>query len=90
VNELDDAARGVLSERLLAHAARGGQVVVVEPVAGFVAPWWASWRAAWQAQGGKADEWRVRVDLPPIVAKLDRAAGLNHRELTGRTLTLGF
>jgi hypothetical protein len=26
--------------------------------------------------------------LPPIVAKLDRAAGLNHRELTGRSLWL--
>ena len=25
--------------------------------------------------GGRADEWRVRIELPPIVAKLDRAAG---------------
>jgi hypothetical protein len=31
----------------------------------------------------------VRAELPPIVQKLDRAAGLNHRELTGRSLCLG-
>jgi hypothetical protein len=29
------------------------------------------------------------VELPPIVAKLDRAAGLNHRELTCRSLWRG-
>lgn len=90
INELDDAARQAVGERLLAHASRGGQVVVVEPLAGFVAPWWSTWRDAWQERGGKAVEWRARLELPPLVAKLDRAAGLNHRELTGRTLTLGF
>jgi hypothetical protein len=30
----------------------------------------------------------VRTELPAIVAKLDRAAGLNHREITGRSLWL--
>jgi len=35
-----------------------------------------------------AHEWRLRTELPPIVAKLDRAAGLNHREITGRSLWL--
>jgi hypothetical protein len=28
------------------------------------------------------------VELPAIVAKLDRAAGLDHREITGRSLWL--
>ena len=41
-----------------------------------------------EAAGGRADEWRFRLALPPIVAKLDRAAGLNHREITGRSLWL--
>jgi hypothetical protein len=31
----------------------------------------------------------VRVELPAIVAKLDRAAGLDHREQTGRSLWIG-
>jgi hypothetical protein len=38
------------------------------------------------AAGGRADEWRFRVPLPDVVARLDRAAGLDHRELTCRSL----
>jgi hypothetical protein len=88
VNELADGARDELLTRLLERAARGDRVLVVEPLAGFVARWWDSWKRAFTGAGGRADEWRFRVDLPPIVAKLDRAAGLNHRELTGRSLYL--
>jgi SAM-dependent methyltransferase len=90
LNELPDAGRDALLERLVARhrSNRGDRVLVVEPLAGFVARWWGRWRDAFQAAGGRADEWRFRVELPPIVAKLDRAAGLDHRELTGRTLWL--
>jgi hypothetical protein len=28
--------------------------------------------------------------LPELLGRLDRAAGLDHRELTARTLALGF
>jgi hypothetical protein len=63
-------------------------VLVVEPLAGGAAPWWNRWRDATRLAGGRVDEWRLRVELPPIVEKLDRAAGLNHRELTGRSLWL--
>ena len=86
MNELPDASREALLERLIARAADGDRVLIVEPLAGFVARWWGRWREKVMAAGGRADEWRVRVELPPIVAKLDRAAGLNHRELTGRSL----
>jgi hypothetical protein len=89
VNELSAERRGVLFSMLLAHAARGGAVVIVEPLAGFVAPWWPRWRAAVEAAGGRSDDWRTRVLLPPIVEKLDRATGLDHRELTGRSLAVG-
>jgi hypothetical protein len=89
VNEMDATARDALLPRLLAHAGRGGAVLIVEPLAGFVAPWWKHWQAVFEAAGGRADEWRLRADLPPIVQKLDRAAGLNHREITGRSLWLG-
>ena len=89
VNELSAATRDRLLPRLLSHAERGGRVLVVEPLAGFVAPWWPDWQRAFQSSGGRADEWRTPVSLPPIVEKLDRAAGLNHRELTGRSLSLG-
>jgi hypothetical protein len=78
-----------LLARFLERAARGDRVLIVEPLAGFVARWWNAWKQPFSAAGGRADEWRFRVELPPIVAKLDRAAGLDHRELTGRSLYLG-
>jgi len=86
VNELDAASRAALLPRLCAHAERGARVLLVEPVARAVAPWWTTWRTSFEAQGGRSDEWRVRRALPPIVEKLDRAAGLDHRELTARSL----
>jgi SAM-dependent methyltransferase len=88
LNELPDAAREPLLARLVERAARGDRVLVVEPLAGGVARWWNRWRDAIERAGGRADEWRVRVELPAIVAKLDRAAGLDHREITGRSLLM--
>ena len=89
LNELPDDSREAMLERLLDRAAHGDRVLIVEPLAGFVAPWWKRWAGAFASAGGRADEWRVRAELPQIVAKLDRAAGLNHREITGRSLWSG-
>ena len=91
VNELaDDKARDGLLQRLVDRAAKGDRVLVVEPLARFVARWWDQWRDVVVGVGGRADEWRFRRELPPIVAKLDRAAGLDHRELTARSLWLAL
>jgi len=89
LNEMGDAEREALLEKLLERVARGDRLLIVEPVAGFVARWWNRWRDRVERAGGRADEWRVHAELPPIVAKLDRAAGLNHREITGRSLWVG-
>jgi len=89
INELSDESRETMLARLLERAAHGDRVLVVEPLAGFVAPWWKRWADTFASAGGRADEWRVRAKLPDIVAKLDRAAGLNHREITGRSLWSG-
>lgn len=86
VNELADAERGRLRDRLLAAADAGSPVLVVEPLARRALAWWTGWAEAFGARGGRQDEWRFREELPPLVAKLDRAAGLDHRELTGRSL----
>ncbi len=74
--------------RLIDRAAAGDGLLIVEPLAGFVARWWSRSKDAVVAAGGRADEWRFRLPLPAIVAKLDRAAGLDHREITGRSLWL--
>jgi SAM-dependent methyltransferase len=89
VNELDERGRTSLLPRLIDRAANNDRILIVEPVARSVARWWTDWQRAFVAAGGRADEWRFRVELPPIVAKLDRAAGLDHRELTGRSLYIG-
>jgi hypothetical protein len=88
INELSDDDRVRILEAFIERAASGSQVLVVEPLAKGAAPWWNAWRDAFERAGGRADEWRFREALPPIVAKLDRAAGLDHRELTARSLWL--
>jgi hypothetical protein len=88
INELDEPSRDALRQRLLDRASRGDAVLVIEPLAGFVAPWWGEWRRTFEEAGGRADEWRARIELPAIVQKLDRAAGLDHRELTARSLAI--
>jgi len=86
LNELPDGSRDAAMQRLCARADAGDAVLIVEPLAGFVAPWWPRWQREIQQSGGRADEWRFRADLPAIVAKLDHAAGLDHSELTARSL----
>lgn len=89
VNELADADRDALLDRLLHRAGtHGDSLLIVEPIARGAMRWWDAWQGRVEAAGGRSDEWRFVSPLPPLVAKLDRAAGLNHRELTGRTLWL--
>ncbi len=89
LNELDPSARAAVRERLLDAAGRGARVLIVEPVAGAAVPDWPEWVAAVEAAGGRADQWRLDLELPPIVRKLDRAAGLDHRTVTVRSLWWG-
>jgi SAM-dependent methyltransferase len=88
VNELDDAVRSALLGRLLLSARRGSRVLIVEPIARRPFPWWESWSKAFLAAGGRDDAWRFPADLPDRLRLFDRAAGLDHRELTGRSLWL--
>ena len=86
LNEIDDAARAALRDRLLGVARAGAAVLVVEPIARRALPWWDDWSDAFRAAGGRADEWRFPADLPGRLRELDRAARLDHGELTGRSL----
>jgi SAM-dependent methyltransferase len=86
LNELPDEARTRVAARLLETASHGGHVLVIEPIARSIAPWWDDMVARFATVGGQADEWRLPIDLPPLLEKFDRAAGLNHRELTFRSL----
>jgi hypothetical protein len=87
-NELADGARSRLLSALLDAAHAGSPVLVVEPISRRVTPWWPEWAAAFRAAGGREDEWRFRPSLPETLALLGKAAGLDPRELTARTLAL--
>jgi hypothetical protein len=86
LNELPDETRAAVEQQLIEAAGRGTRVLVLEPIARSVAPWWNATAARITALGGRADEWRFTVDLPPLLKLFDKAAGLDHRELTVRTL----
>jgi hypothetical protein len=89
LNELPDDVRARTGDLLAEAAAAGDAILIVEPIAGAVAPWWNRWCERFARFGGRADTWRFRAVLPEIVARLDRAAGLDHRELTARSLYVG-
>jgi SAM-dependent methyltransferase len=88
LNELPEEARERWRDSMLAAARRGSPVLVVEPIAKKLSPWWDDWARDFTAVGGRSDEWRFAVTLPERLALMDKAAGLNHRELTGRSLWL--
>jgi SAM-dependent methyltransferase len=90
VNELGDEARSRLLTRLLEAHGAGTMVLVVEPLSRRINPWWAEWADALGAAGGREDEWRFAAALPETTRRLGRAAGLDTRELAGRSLALGF
>ena len=86
VNELSEPDRESMADALTAEQTRGARVLVIEPIARRVAPWWSKWEEIFTARGGRADEWRFPSDLPKRQRELARAAGLDPRELTARTL----
>lgn len=88
VNELGDDDRKDLLPALLAAASRGARVLIVEPLSRRTSPWWSRWADAVVAAGGRADEWRVTLELAPITARLGQAAGLDATGATARTLYL--
>src|SRR5262245_19071938 len=88
INELDHAARERFRHDFVKVTRNGAPVLIVEPIARRLTAWWDEWAQDWKASGGREDEWRFQVDLPERLALMDKAAGLDHRELTGRSLWL--
>ncbi len=86
LNELADEARRAIVETLVGAARRGGRVLILEPIARRITPWWNETCLHIEAAGGRADEWDIAIDRPPIVARLDEAAGLDHRTVKARSL----
>lgn len=86
LNELPDAARQRVLDQALAS---GSPLLIVEPIARGISPWWDRAAAAVIAKGGRSDDWKLPLDMPERWRLLDRAAGFRRDHLTARTLWLG-
>ncbi len=86
LNEVSAEAREHVKGELVEALARGAQVLVVEPIATRVSPWWRDWVRAFDHAGARADEWRFSLELPDLLKRFDHAAGLRHGELKARSL----
>jgi hypothetical protein len=87
-NELGDEDRARLLAALGSVHERGAVVLVVEPLARRGFRWWDGWSEALRRRGGREDTWRFRPALPERLRLLDRAAGMDHQEIVGRSLYL--
>jgi hypothetical protein len=88
INELSSDTRDRLLGELLAGGRTGDPALIVEPVARRLGTWWDAWARQIKAAGGREDNWKFRTTLPERLALMDRAAGLRHQELKGRSLWL--
>lgn len=86
VNELADAARALLLEKLAAAAGQHASFLIVESIARRDKAWWPEWTARLEGVGARAAEWRFPANLPASLAQIARSAGLDPRELTARTI----
>ena len=88
VNELAADARAALLESLIQLADAGDAILIIEPIATGVSPWWREWQHRFAAVGGRADEWRFETPLPHRLAELSEAAGFRRDSLTAKSLWL--
>lgn len=88
INELPENTRVALLTSFLAAHSRGASVLIVEPIAKTVADFWPPWQKAIEQAGGRSDIWRTAVRLTPELRLLDKATGLRHDVLKGRSLYL--
>jgi hypothetical protein len=89
LNELSDTGRHALVDTLLGAATNGSRVLILEPISRAVTPWWEAVATHAHTMGARSDEWHIPLDLPPMLALFDKAAGLHHREVKARSLYIG-
>ena len=87
LNELDTTARGRAIECILSLANRRVPIIVIEPIATRLVPWWPAWAQCATKVGGRADEWKFDPVLPAALGDLDAAAGFRRESLSARSVS---
>lgn len=85
LNELAPEPRTSLIDRAIE---RRHPLLVIEPIARGITPWWDETAARITAAGGRADDWKFPLEMPDRWRLLDRAAGFRRTHLTARSLWL--
>ncbi len=86
-SRLDPGPRERLLARAVAHAKKGGGVLVLEPVsrkAGVA--WWNLWSERLAPVGVREETIRVAIHRPRFLREMDRAARLDHQVIGARVL----
>lgn len=86
VNELGDRARRELWETVVRALADGARLLLLEPLAGPASPWWRAWAEGLSRLGVDEPRHKFQLALPDWIARLDKAARLDHRTLGARVL----
>jgi len=89
LNELPETARSTALSAVIHSVERGASLLVIEPVGRRLGNegWWSDWKRALEPLGAHEHEWRFAATvLPQPTRDLGRAAGLDPKELTARTL----
>ncbi len=84
LNECGAAARERLLAALEDGLATGARLLILEPLSGRVVPWWDEVAARLAAQSVASGSVRWRAERPEWIARMDKAAGLDHSELGAR------
>ncbi len=86
LNECEPEQREALLGWLADAARAGGHVLVLEPLATRISPWWDEACARLGERGLRSETLRFAIERPRWVAEIDRASGLDHREIGARVL----
>ena len=86
INELAKADRAQLLTIVDQLLERGVTLVILEPLAREVSPWWDDWVARLAAHGVSAGDVKTDIELPSRLSDFSEAAGFRKKELGARVL----
>lgn len=87
INELAKDDRSALLDTFDQLLDRGATMVILEPLARGVAPWWDEWATRLSARGVEAGDVKADVNLPAPIDSFSDAAGFRKKELGVRAMT---
>ncbi len=84
LNEFSDSDREQTLKALCEAHSAGVRTLILEPLAGAATRWWPAWRRELEPLGLRFGTIKRSLARPEWIARLDRAASLDHRVLGAR------